>query len=73
VEGRGVSHEETRGEREVFAKARSKKQRYRNGVKRGPSINPGGVEKLVRDVESGLKVTRREDKFSLRYGVAGIC
>ena len=24
VEGRGVSHEETRGEREVFAKARSK-------------------------------------------------
>jgi len=37
VEGRGVSHEETRGERAVFAKARSKTER-REVVSKGNQV-----------------------------------
>jgi len=45
----------------------------RDGVEREPSVNPGGVEKMVWDVESGIKIACGDGKFPLGQGAAGIC
>ena len=42
-------------------------------MKREPSINSGGVEKVVWDVESGVKIACRDGKFPFGQGAAGIC
>jgi len=45
----------------------------RNGVKWEPTVYPGGVEKVVRDVESGIKVASRNGKLPFGQGATGIC
>jgi len=72
VEGRGVSYVETRGEREVLGEGQVQDRGTRNGVKREPSINPWGVEKVVWDVESGVKIACGDSKFPFGQGAAGI-
>jgi len=37
------------------------------------SVDPRGVEKVVRDVKSGIKVTCRDGEFSFGQGAGGIC
>jgi len=72
AEGRGVSHEETRGG-EQYSRSEVQDRGSRSGVKQEPSINPGGVEKVVQDVERGIKVACTDGKSSLGYGAAGNC
>ena len=45
----------------------------RGGVKWELGVNPGGVEKVVRDVKGGIEVACRDDKLPFGKGAAGIC
>jgi len=73
VEGRGVSHDETRGERAVFAKARSKTE-GREMVSNGNRVyTPSSVQKMIWGFKGGIKVAIRNNKHPFGQGAAGIC